>query len=85
MGNVRLGKAGPPLDDPGNTEPDNDAYGHMKPEIEPGTVIRSDVGLCIACGNGAIEIMEIQQEGKKRMDATDFVRGSSIQPGDVLV
>lgn len=56
-----------------------------EPERTPGTVIRCEGELVIACERGEIEIIEIQQEGKKRMPATDYVRGSSIQPGDVLL
>lgn len=56
----------------------------MNQETAPGTVLRSDRDLCIACGDGPLLITEIQLEGKRRLPAADFVRGSSIQPGDVL-
>ncbi|GMQ81671.1 MAG: methionyl-tRNA formyltransferase [Rhodothermia bacterium] len=79
------GNTAPDNDAPDNDAPDNDAPAHLDAEVAPGTVIRIDGDLYIACGKGAIEIIEIQQEGKRRMAATDFVRGSSIQPGDVLV
>ena len=32
----------------------------------------------IACGEGAIEVLEVQLEGKKRMSAGDFLKGSTL-------
>ncbi len=34
--------------------------------------------LIVACGEGAVEILELQPEGKKRMDAASFVNGLHI-------
>ncbi len=47
----------------------------------PGTVLD---GLTVACGTGAVEITEVQPEGKPRMDAAAFLRGARIGPGTVL-
>jgi methionyl-tRNA formyltransferase len=47
----------------------------------PGTVL-SD--LTIACGQGAVEITELQPEGKPRMAAEAYLRGARIAPGVVL-
>ena len=44
----------------------------------PGEVL--DDQLTIACGEGAIRILELQREGKARMQATDFLRGVSVKP-----
>lgn len=41
-------------------------------------------GLTIACGKGAIEITELQPEGKPRMAAADFLRGTDLPAGTVL-
>jgi methionyl-tRNA formyltransferase len=41
-------------------------------------------GLTIACGRGAIEITELQPEGKPRMAAADFLRGTDLPPGTIL-
>ena len=38
----------------------------------------------IACGEGAIEVLEVQLEGKKRMSAGDFLKGSSLNIGQEL-
>jgi methionyl-tRNA formyltransferase len=45
----------------------------------PGEVL--DDQLTIACGEGAIRILELQREGKARMQATDFLRGVPVKPG----
>jgi methionyl-tRNA formyltransferase len=41
-------------------------------------------GLTIACGQGAVEITEVQPEGKPRMPAEDYLRGARIAPGFVV-
>ncbi len=41
-------------------------------------------GLTIACGTGAIEITELQPEGKPRMAAADFLRGTELPAGTIL-
>lgn len=50
-----------------------------------GTVIRSDSALNVVCGDGCVlELKEVQYEGGKRMKASDFLRGHSIDVGTVL-
>jgi methionyl-tRNA formyltransferase len=44
----------------------------------PGEVL--DDQLAIACGEGAIRILELQREGKARMQAVDFLRGVQVKP-----
>jgi methionyl-tRNA formyltransferase len=44
----------------------------------PGEVL--DDQLTIACGEGAIRIIELQREGKGRMQAADFLRGVPLKP-----
>jgi methionyl-tRNA formyltransferase len=44
----------------------------------PGEVL--DNQLTIACGEGAIRILELQREGKARMQAIDFLRGVKLEP-----
>ena len=44
----------------------------------PGAVL--DDRLTIACGDGAIRIIELQREGKGRMQAADFLRGVPVKP-----
>lgn len=45
----------------------------------PGEVL--DDQLTIACGEGAIRIIELQREGKARMQAADFLRGVPLKAG----
>ena len=53
-----------------------------KTEKEPGTVIRSDGELIIACAEGtSLSLTEIQPEGKKRMTAKDYLTGHALKIG----
>ncbi|MBW7974049.1 methionyl-tRNA formyltransferase [Bradyrhizobium sp. BR 10289] len=45
----------------------------------PGEVL--DNQLTIACGEGAIRIIELQREGKGRMQAAEFLRGVPLKAG----
>lgn len=53
---------------------------------EPGAVLEADPkkGLTVACGEGALKLIEIQLVGGKRMKATDFLRGHVIEVGTKL-
>ena len=51
---------------------------------EPGTVL-STSPLTIAFANGAIELLEVQPEGKKRMTGKDFANGARLRSGSRLV
>ena len=54
--------------------------------------IKGDVGALLAdggrlfvrCGEGALELLEVQLEGAKRMSAADFLRGHAPAPGKKL-
>lgn len=48
-----------------------------------GTII-STKPLVVACGDGSVEICEIQPEGKKRMTAEAFIAGHKISVGDEI-
>ncbi len=51
----------------------------------PGSVVAVDKkSLCVAAKNDAISILEIQQEGKKRLGIEEFLRGYTIHLGDVF-
>ncbi|MFO7919832.1 MAG: methionyl-tRNA formyltransferase [Nioella sp.] len=47
----------------------------------PGAVLD---GLTIACGRGAVQVDEVQREGRGRQDAADFLRGAGLAPGTKL-
>jgi methionyl-tRNA formyltransferase len=48
----------------------------------PGTVL--DDELTIACGDGAVRLVELQRAGKQPMQADEFLRGTQIARGTVL-
>ncbi len=53
-------------------------------ETAPGTVVDAGrAGVTVACGEGFLSLVEVQPEGKRRMDAPSFVNGFRVQPGEV--
>ena len=46
-----------------------------------GTVLSKDGGLLVACGQGGLVLTEVQLEGKKRMSASEFLRGHALEVG----
>jgi methionyl-tRNA formyltransferase len=48
----------------------------------PGTVLGTD--LAVACGTGAVRLVEVQRAGSKAMKAADFLNGAKVGPGTVL-
>jgi methionyl-tRNA formyltransferase len=51
-------------------------------DAAPGTVLRADDPLVVACGEGAVELVDLQQPGKRRLPVTDFLNGYDVAPGD---
>ena len=49
----------------------------------PGTVLATKP-LTVACGEGAIQLLEVVPEGKKPMDGTAFAAGLRLKTGDSL-
>ncbi len=53
---------------------------------DPGSVLVKGGKLLVACGDGhCIELLEVQPEGKKRMDAAAFLNGRGVCDGDRFV
>ena len=50
----------------------------------PGEIYITDDKLIIHTGGGAVEVLDIQMEGKKRMSAEEFLRGTRFNTGDKL-
>jgi methionyl-tRNA formyltransferase len=51
----------------------------------PGTVLdASAAGIVVACGDAALRVTELQRAGGKRLAASDFLHGQSIEPGERL-
>jgi methionyl-tRNA formyltransferase len=46
----------------------------------PGTILADRKTLRIACADGWLQILTLQQSGKKRMDTDAFLRGFPITP-----
>ena len=49
---------------------------------EAGEVIVADKKLIIGCGENSVEILEIQEEGGKKLCAKDFLNGRKLKLGD---
>ncbi len=50
---------------------------------QPGTVMATQP-LLVACGTGALELLELQLPGGKRQTAQQFVQGQHVQVGDMF-
>jgi methionyl-tRNA formyltransferase len=48
----------------------------------PGTLL--DASGVVACGTGAIRLLQVQRAGKAAMAAADFLNGARLRPGDRL-
>ena len=48
----------------------------------PGTLL--DDRLTVACGDGAVRLVEVQRAGRKPMSADEFLRGAKLTSGSVL-
>ena len=48
----------------------------------PGEILEAGPRLVVAAGEGAVEILEIQRPGKKRMDASALLNGYDLAPGE---
>jgi methionyl-tRNA formyltransferase len=58
---------------------------HRATPAEPGLVEVADGTIFVACAQGTwIELTELQLEGKKRMTAADFLRGTPLKSGHRL-
>ena len=56
-----------------------------KTDKQPGTVIKNEESLVVACGeNTSIELVVIQPEGKNKMKSSDYLRGHNVTLGTKL-
>ena len=50
---------------------------------EAGTILSADKnGMLVACGQGALRILELQREGGRRMNAAEFLAGHPLTAGE---
>ena len=50
----------------------------------PGQVTDVSGRLVVACGEGAVALLELQQEGRRRLPAMDFMRGHALPVGHLF-
>ena len=56
-----------------------------KTDAPAGTIVSTDGAIAVACGDKTVlRILELQQEGKKRMSAADFLVGHAVKVGSAL-
>jgi methionyl-tRNA formyltransferase len=48
-------------------------------KLNPGKIKQTKTELFFGCGKGSLEILELQQEGKKRMKTEEFLRGYNFK------
>ena len=62
------------------------ALTEQKTDAPAGTIVKANAkeGLFVACGEGVLQIVELQAPGSKRMNARDYLRGKPMQEGAVL-
>lgn len=51
----------------------------------PGAILEADGRIVVACGEGAVVILELQRGGKRPMNVADFLNGYALLVGDVWV
>ncbi len=56
------------------------------PKAKPGYIIEimPEEGLVVKTKNGALLVEELQAQGKRRMNASDYIRGHEVKIGDFL-
>lgn len=55
------------------------------PAAPAGTVLSTaDGAITVACGTGAVRLLELIPEGKSRMSAAAFINGRKLQTGEIL-
>ncbi len=60
-------------------------YSFLTAAAEPGTVLEvSDEGVCIACGEGILQVTGFQKPGRRSLAVAEFLRGSKISVGDTF-
>ena len=53
-------------------------------DLPPGTILPDKGALRVACGEGVVELLEVQPEGKRRMSGRDFLNGYRPRSGERL-
>lgn len=63
-----------------------DLSGEADRTAAPGSILHADgkQGMAVRCGEGALDILELQAPNAKRMASADYLRGHPIEPGTRL-
>ncbi|WP_456439377.1 methionyl-tRNA formyltransferase [Caldithrix abyssi] len=57
----------------------------LSDDVPPGTVVKVfKNGFTVKCASGAVDIFEVQVQGKRRMTVEDFLNGYHLQAGQLL-
>jgi len=56
--------------------------GGTPPSAAPGEIVETDPALLVATGDGLLQILDVQPEGKARLSSSEWVRGRGARPGD---
>lgn len=54
------------------------------PAVAPGTLVQLNPGPIVKCGDGLLELIEVQAPGRRRVAAADFIRGRRVDEGALL-
>ena len=55
-------------------------------DVQPGTVVSVEKeSFAVQTGDGVLRVLEVQMPSKKRMDAGAFLRGNTMEPGELLI
>ncbi len=57
----------------------------MESAQKPGTIIEASNKLVVACANDALELTDVQSEGKKRTSGKEFCNGHLLTNGDTFL
>jgi len=56
--------------------------GSAPADAVPGAIVATDPALLVATGDGLLQILDVQPEGKPRLAAAEWIRGRGAHPGD---
>ncbi len=65
-----------------NDDPSGTPTRYKTHHPRPGSVLLATGQLIIACGDGMLEILELQPAGKRSISAAEFLRGYPVQVGE---
>jgi methionyl-tRNA formyltransferase len=58
--------------------------GETESRMNPGTICEAGKNLVVSTGEGTLEILEVQLEGRKKLRGEEFLRGYALNVGDRL-